>query len=130
MVFMAHSLVESFVCNGFGYIIGAKSGSGTSSPYTWSAMTEKDNRLTGRSYLVYLLPFLHLVACFAMWLDNVRNLEPMILIDCPSSIPVVGLVYAGFNPWIWFGVLGTLWWYLLSLAIRWGIGFIANPKRN
>jgi len=93
-------------------------------------MTEMKNSLTGRPYLVYLLPFLHLSACLVMWLEHVQNLEFMILIDFPSSIPVVALLYAGFNPWICFGILGTLWWYLLSLAVRWGIGLIASPRRN
>jgi hypothetical protein len=32
----------------------------------------------------------------------------------------------GVNPVISFGILGTLWWYLLSLAIRWLYGIIAG----
>jgi hypothetical protein len=90
-------------------------------------MTET-NSLTGRSYLVYLLPFLHLGGCLAIWLSH--NLEYMIVIDFPISILFVVLMYKGVNPVISFGILGTLWWYLLSLAVRWVVGIIASPRRS
>ena len=87
-------------------------------------MTQPNNGLTGRAYLVYLLPFVHLGGCLAIWLTH--NLEYMIVIDFPLSILLVGLTYMGVNPVISFGILGTLWWYLLSLAIRWLYGIIAG----
>jgi len=81
-------------------------------------MTEKNNRLIV-PYLIYLLPSLHLGACLAMWLSDYHNLEPMILIDFPFSVLAVVAAYQGVNPWIIFGIVGTLWWYFISRFIRW-----------
>jgi hypothetical protein len=81
-------------------------------------MTEKSIRLIV-SYLIYLLPSVHLGACLAMWLSEYRNLEPMILIDFPFSFLAVGAAYQGVNPWIILGIVGTLWWYFISRFIRW-----------
>jgi hypothetical protein len=90
-------------------------------------MTET-NSLTGRSHLVYLLPLLHLGGCLAIWLTH--NLQCMIVIDFPLSILFVVLMYKGVNPVISFGIIGTLWWYLLSLAVRWVVGIVASPRRS
>jgi hypothetical protein len=87
-------------------------------------MNEPHNNATGTTYLVYLLPILHLGGCLAIWLTH--NLENMIVIDFPFSILFVALMYKGINPVISFGILGTLWWYLLSLAIRRIIRFAAG----
>lgn len=86
------------------------------------------NSLIARSYLVYLLPVLHLGGCLAMWLSH--DLERMIVIDFPISVLFVGLMYKGVHPVISFGILGTLWWYLLSLAVRWVVGAIAGARRS
>jgi len=86
------------------------------------------NRARWKPYLVYLLPILHLGGCVAIWLTH--NLEYMIVIDFPISILFVGLTYAGINPLITFGIVGTLWWYLLSLVLRRVVAIIASPKQT
>ena len=71
-------------------------------------------------FAVYLLPFLHLGACLAIWLGNIDSgWQKLIVIDFPFSIVLVGLMFRGDNPLPIFGILGTLWWYVLSLLIRW-----------
>ena|ERR1700678_950305 len=82
-----------------------------------AAMIEKNNSLIV-PYMDYLLPSLHLGACLAMWLCTYRNLEPMLFIDFPFSFLAVTAAYQGVNPWIILGIVGTLWWYSLSLVIR------------
>jgi hypothetical protein len=74
-------------------------------------------RVPRTAYLVYLLPVLHLGGCLAIWLTH--NLGYMLIIDAPFSALFLGLAYKGVNPVISFGILGTLWWYLISLVIRW-----------
>ena len=36
------------------------------------------------------------------------------MVDFPFSLIMAGLMFAGVNQLINFGILGTLWWYLLS----------------
>jgi hypothetical protein len=84
-------------------------------------MTERNNRPIG-TYLIYLLPSLHLGACLAMWMSDYRNLETIILIDFPFSVLAVTLAYQGVNPWliwIFLGIVGTFWWYFIGRCIRW-----------
>ena len=70
-------------------------------------------------FLVYLLPFLHLGACVAIWVGHVDNgWEKLIIVDFPFSIVFAGLMFRGINPLLSFGILGTLWWYVLSLVVR------------
>ena len=81
------------------------------------------------SYLVYLLPVLHLVGCVPIL--PTRNLQYITLADFPVSIIFVLFAYQGVDPVILFltiGVVGTLWWYLLSLGLRWIVRSIANQK--
>ena len=37
----------------------------------------------------------------------------MIKVDFPFSIVLVGLTYSSDRPLVWFGVLGSLWWFFL-----------------
>jgi len=70
-------------------------------------------------FLVYVLPFLHLGACVAIWVGHVdTGWQKLIIADFPFSIVLVGLMFRDVNPLLNFGVLGTLWWYVLSLGVR------------
>jgi hypothetical protein len=72
------------------------------------------------SFLVYLLPFLHLGACVTIWAGHIDSgWQKLIIVDFPFSIVIVGLLFRSDNPLLAFGVLGTFWWYGLSLFIRW-----------
>jgi hypothetical protein len=78
------------------------------------------NASTGSPLLVYLLPFLHLGACVAIWVGHVdTGWQKLIIIDFPFSIVLVGLMFRDVNPLLNFDSWGTLWWYGLSLVIRW-----------
>jgi hypothetical protein len=71
-----------------------------------------------KTLLCYLLPALHLFAC--VWIQVagvISGWEHLITIDFPFSIILVGLTWRFDHPLLWFGVLGTLWWYLLSFII-------------
>ncbi len=70
-------------------------------------------------FLVYLLPFLHLGACLAIWIGHINTgWQKLIIVDFPFSVVLVALMFRDVNPLLSFGVLGTLWWYFLSLFVR------------
>ena len=71
-------------------------------------------------FLLFILPFLHFGACLAIWIGNIdTGWQKLIVADFPLSILMVGLMYRKDNPLLIFVILGTLWWYVLSLLIRW-----------
>jgi hypothetical protein len=70
-----------------------------------------------RSPLVHLLPLLHLCACLTVTLRGIESgWQYMTMIDAPASVLVIALIYNFDHPFILFGIVGTLWWYLLSFA--------------
>jgi hypothetical protein len=70
-----------------------------------------------RSPLVHLLPFLHLCACLFIALAGIEaGWQYMTMIDAPASVLVIALIYNFNHPLILFGIVGTLWWYVLSFA--------------
>jgi hypothetical protein len=70
--------------------------------------------------LLYFLPFLHLGACVTIWVGRIDSgWQKLIILDFPFSILLVALVFRDDKPLLYFGTLGTLWWYALSLMIRW-----------
>jgi hypothetical protein len=70
-----------------------------------------------RSPFVHLLPFLHLCACLTVALAGIESgWQYMTMIDAPASVLVIALIYNFNHPLILFGIVGTLWWYLLSFA--------------
>jgi hypothetical protein len=80
-------------------------------------------------FMVYLLPILHFGACLAIWLGNIdTGWQKVIIVDFPFSIVLVGLMFRNDNPLFIFGILGTLWWYLLSLVIRWLFRFARGRR--
>jgi len=69
---------------------------------------------------VFPLPFLHLGACLAIGIGHIdAGWEYLLLIDFPFSIVIAGLMYRKANAMVAFGILGTLWWYGVSLAMLW-----------
>jgi hypothetical protein len=68
-----------------------------------------------RFVLVHLLPFLHLCACVVIGLIGPESgAEYIGHIDLPFTILIAPLVFWSSHPIVWFAILGTLWWYLLS----------------
>jgi hypothetical protein len=72
-------------------------------------------KLKVRSFLIYILPILHLCACLII---AVARLESgwgyMMIVDLPASVLIMAEAYNFDHPLILFGIFGTLWWYLLS----------------
>jgi hypothetical protein len=76
---------------------------------------------------VYILPVLHLCACFVSMTGYViPSLESwgiaftyILMLDIPISVVAYALAwkYPAIAT-IWIFVVGTLWWYLLSRAIE------------
>jgi hypothetical protein len=63
------------------------------------------------------LPLLHLTACATIALANINSgVHYLIYVDFPLSLLVVMLGWRNDIFLLWFAVLGTLWWYLLSRA--------------
>jgi hypothetical protein len=72
-----------------------------------------------RVVLIHLLPFVHLCACLTIALARLESgWDYMLFIDIPVSGLLFGLSYNFNHPLILYGVIGTLWWYLLSRAVE------------
>jgi hypothetical protein len=72
-----------------------------------------------RLFALLILPFLHLCACAVAAHGPVVDLQPIIVIDTPLSFLVLALAgWASPHLLIWFGILGTLWWYLVALFVE------------
>jgi hypothetical protein len=72
-----------------------------------------------RFLLVHLLPVAHICACLTIALAHLdAGWEFLGLMDFPASIMVVTLIYDFDHPLILFGIIGTLWWYVLSRAFE------------
>jgi hypothetical protein len=64
-----------------------------------------------------LLPSLHFVSCLIIGLTGSDAAWGyMFLIDIPMSVIILSVAYSFNHPLLLFGILGTLWWYLLSRA--------------
>jgi hypothetical protein len=62
----------------------------------------------------YVLPAVHLSACAVISITRIESgWEQMIKIDFPFSLLLGALTYIKDYPLLWFGVLGTLWWFFL-----------------
>jgi hypothetical protein len=69
-------------------------------------------------FLVYALPGLHLVACLTIAAARIDSgWEQLIKIDFPFSLALVVLTWRSDQPLLWFGILGTAWWYFLSRIV-------------
>ena len=76
-------------------------------------------------FLIYVLPLLHLIACLISFIGYViPSLQflgivwvGLMLVDLPISAIGYALAWQhGTFTVIWVAVVGTLWWYLLSLG--------------
>jgi hypothetical protein len=76
---------------------------------------------------VYLLPTLHLCACFISMIGFVIPSPQywgiawvfIMIADLPVSVVAYALAWEHSSlAMIWIFVVGTLWWYVLSVGIR------------
>lgn len=81
-----------------------------------------------RSRWVYFLPLLHLfiyvAGTVALYIPGLQQLgivtSYIMLADLPISFVADMIVWNyGYLAALWILIVGTLWWYLLSLGIRW-----------
>jgi hypothetical protein len=74
-----------------------------------------------RSPLLFVLPGIHLVFCIIIALSSSEGSWqwfPVFFIDLPFSLLLVFLQNV-ISPILVFGILGTLWWYIVSLGLLW-----------
>ena len=72
-----------------------------------------------RSFLIYLLPILHLCACLIIAVAGLESgWRYMMFADLPASVLIMAEAYNFDHPLILFGIFGTLWWYLLSRGVE------------
>ena len=67
-----------------------------------------------------ILPALHVILCVVVQLNpNEWQWFPVFVVDLPFSMLLRFLAFLKFLPPILiFGLFGTLWWYVVSLSIR------------
>jgi hypothetical protein len=78
-----------------------------------------------------ILPTLHLVVCFVVDASKAQDygLKWFLLgiFDFPNYIVLRHLSFMDFvEPFLAFAVFGTLWWYLISVFLRWIFGVGAS----
>ena len=67
------------------------------------------------SKVIYLLPTLHLAACLIIAVLRLGSAwEFMLKVDFPMSVIIIAVSFSFDHPLVVFGILGTLWWYMLS----------------
>jgi hypothetical protein len=89
-------------------------------------MSIGEGRLPFIFYRFFTLP-LWVPIWLTLYLEYHPNVEYIFLLDAPFSVLSMVLANHGVRPSIAFGflgILGTFWWYLLSLAIRRVVRFI------
>jgi hypothetical protein len=92
--------------------------------------------------LIRLLPVFHLCACVLIALVTLRSevafldspWRYLLYGDVPISFVLFGLVWHYGLPLLWFGTVGTIWWYLLSrffdLELKKIIGWMERRSRR
>ena len=93
--------------------------------------------LSRRWYIsAVILALMHLIAWIANAPSNSRigNLQPLILLDFPLSVVLLGLGWNSQHLFLWFGILGTIWWFLLALLVgivwKWFVSLRTVPNRK
>lgn len=71
---------------------------------------------------IYFLPLIHFCVCLAYIISEAvgRGLDwgPLIMADLPFSIIGAGLLWRGSGLGaLFFVIIGTVWWYVVSLII-------------
>jgi hypothetical protein len=68
---------------------------------------------------VYVPPIIHLTLCLVVELGDIDDGWLFLtLADIPIGLLLFAKVFRDGQPMLWFGVFGTLWWYLLSWSSR------------
>ena len=71
-----------------------------------------------RVLLIGFLPILHLAACLIVALAGKgAGWMYISMIDFPPSAFAMALSYNWDHPLVLFGIIGTIWWLLLSIGV-------------
>jgi hypothetical protein len=78
-------------------------------------VTKQGRKNEGWQIAAVIAALLHvfLWVSVALSYPRMENVEPLVPVDFPLSFVLVALGWNSPHRLIWFGVLGTLWWYAL-----------------
>lgn len=81
---------------------------------------------------IYFLPALHLCGCIVIAFGHFQSGWEYLTfyIDYPISIFITSLLYSFDHPLVLFGIIGTLWWSLLSWLVIKLVGKLGSVIHN
>lgn len=84
-----------------------------------------------RNLLVYLPPLLHVFFCLVTALAQIP-LGYLIVIDFPASLILapIAMKAPGFITLIGFGIVGSIWWYVISRFIELQVNRVISRRRR
>jgi hypothetical protein len=81
-------------------------------------------------YLTFAVPLIHVLLCVAIEALEVDGGWIFLAwIDFPIGLFLFGEVFQAGRPLFWFGIFGTLWWYLVSWAV-WAAWTLLHERRT
>ncbi len=94
-----------------------------------SAATEEPGS-SFRCRWYYFPPLAHVCTCaLVAGLPNQVGVEPLVWIDFPASILILAATWSSDYPVLVFGILGSLWWYLVSRSVDiWRLRLIGHMR--
>jgi hypothetical protein len=76
-------------------------------------------KLSKRLLWIYTPCVVHFVACIVIVLARLESgWAYLVMVDTPTSVIIITLLYSFDHPFITFVILGTLWWYLVARGIE------------
>jgi hypothetical protein len=90
----------------------------------------RKNRSWQIAAVVIALLHISLWVSVAFSYPRMENIEPLVPIDFPLSLVLVALGWNSPHLMIWFGVLGTLWWYALVRLTGIGLTRVLRNQRR
>jgi hypothetical protein len=81
-------------------------------------------------WLTFVMPIIHLFLCVVVERGGIEaGFILMVCIDFPIGLFLGGLAFRDGYFLFWFGVFGTLWWYLVSWA-AWATSQLLGERRR
>jgi hypothetical protein len=94
----------------------------------------QDHAIRVWRFAAVVVPLIHLCACIAIALsDSVVGDELLVWVDFPfSAILFLVVGWSSHHLLLWFGIFGTLWWYIVVrfVEIEWNRFASFARKRN
>lgn len=84
-----------------------------------------------RFWLTFVMPIIHLFACVVVEPGKIEaGWILMAWMDFPIGLFLGGLAFRDGHFLFWFGVFGTLWWYLVSWAAWATLQLLGGRRRT